>query len=97
MRHATEHPMRVGRSGPPSRARVDGRPGAGRERHADIEVAAMMAPVRGRYVSCMSDPGLGMIVFLVALFLAVVGATAFVVAIRHGGATERRDEEPPTP
>jgi len=39
------------------------------------------------------------IVFLVALFLAVVGATAYVVAVRRGvGADDRSDEEqPPSP
>jgi hypothetical protein len=34
-----------------------------------------------------------MIVFLVALFLAVVGATAFVVAVRRGGIAERRRDQ----
>jgi hypothetical protein len=33
-----------------------------------------------------------LIVFLVALFLAVVGATAFVVAVRRGVVAERRRE-----
>jgi hypothetical protein len=45
----------------------------------------------------VSDPGPGIIVFLVALFLAVVGATAFVVAVRRGVVAERRrdGESPP--
>jgi hypothetical protein len=35
-----------------------------------------------------------MIVFLVALFLAVVGVTAFVVVARRGVLQERRDRQP---
>ncbi len=45
----------------------------------------------------MFDPGAGLIVFLVALFLAVVGATTFVVAVRRGVVNERRrNEDDPT-
>jgi hypothetical protein len=42
----------------------------------------------------VNDPGAGIIVFLVALFLAVVGATAFVVAIWRGVGKERRGDPP---
>ena len=45
----------------------------------------------------MADPGPGIIVFLVALFLAVVGATAFVVAVRRGVLAERRRNEKGSP
>jgi hypothetical protein len=38
----------------------------------------------------VGDPGAGIIAFLVALFLAVVGATLFVIAVRRGVVAERR-------
>jgi hypothetical protein len=43
------------------------------------------------------DPGPGVIVFLVALFLAVVGATVFVVAVRRGVVAERRRTDESSP
>jgi hypothetical protein len=42
----------------------------------------------------MAGAGPGIIVFLVALFFAAIGATLFAVAMRRGGgANERRDDE----
>jgi hypothetical protein len=48
----------------------------------------------------VSGPGLAAIIFLVALFLAVVGATAFFVVSRGGVATQHRhrdEDQPPKP
>jgi len=37
--------------------------------------------------------GPGVIVFLVALFFAAIGATLFVVAVRRGAADDRRPHD----
>jgi len=41
----------------------------------------------------VADLGAGTIVFLVALFFAVIGATMFVVAMRRGVSNERPPDE----
>ncbi len=56
---------------------------------------AAWARPRASYLAPVFDPGPGLIVFLVALFLAVIGATVFVVAVRRGVVAERANDGEP--